>query len=328
MKKTAILLHNLGGPSSEAEVQPFLERLFADPDILQLPFARFLQKPLGRFIARRRAPRSRANYRAIGGSPLREWTEAQAEGLTLGLSEFFPTDDFRVWPAMRYWEPSCETALRQARDWGAECVLSLTLYPQFSFTSTGSSENHMRRSLDTMGWAPEIRYVSQWHDSPDFLEAWSWRVQRTIRKMEPEEREGLVLLYTAHGIPISYLAKGDPYVEQVVATVEGIRSLCHEDWPHRLVFQSRVGPVRWTRPTLVEGIRALGAEGTPSVLVVPISFVSDHIETLHEIDIEVHHLAQSVGIRHFHRVPAFNADLDFLGLLTRLAQEALKVVQP
>jgi len=324
MKKTAILLHNLGGPANEAEVQPFLEKLFADPEILQLPFARWLQGPLGRFIARRRTPTSQANYRAIGGSPLREWTEAQASGLTLGLGEFFASEEFRVWPAMRYWEPSCETALQEARDWGAEQILSFTLYPQYSMTSTGSSENHMRRTLTAMGWEPELRYVSQWHEAPDFLEAWSWRVQRTIRKMPAEAREGLVLVFAAHGIPISYLKKGDPYVGQIEATVAGIRSQLADEYPHRLVFQSRAGPVRWTRPSLVEGIRALGAEDCKSVLIIPVSFVSDHIETLHEIDIEIRHLAMSVGIRHFTRVPAFNADLDFLGLLTQLAREALQ----
>lgn len=325
MKKTAILLHNLGGPANEAEVQPFLEKLFADPEILQLPFARWLQGPLGRFIARRRTPTSQANYRAIGGSPLRQWTEAQGDGLTLGLSEFFDQESYKVWPAMRYWEPSCETALAQAHDWGAERILSFTLYPQYSLTSTGSSESHMRRTLAAMGWEPELCYISKWHTEKEFLEGWSWRVERTIRKLPAEAREGLVLLFSAHGIPVSYLKKGDPYVQEIEATVAGIRERLSDDRPHRLVFQSRAGPVRWTRPSLVEGIHALGREGASSVLIAPISFVSDHIETLHEIDIETAHLAHSVGIRHFHRVPAFNADLDFLGLLTQLARKALEL---
>jgi len=324
MKKTAILLHNLGGPANEDEVEPFLKKLFADPEILQLPFARWLQGPLGRFIARRRAPQSRANYREIGGSPLREWTEAQGQGMTLGLGEFFEQEEFKVWPAMRYWDPLCETALEEARSWGAERILSFTLYPQFSLTSTGSSENHMRRSLEAMGWQPEVSYVSEWYAAPDFLDAWAWRVDRTLRKLPAEAKEGLVVLFSAHGIPVSYLAKGDPYVQQIEATVDGIRKRMQKDCDHRLVFQSRAGPVRWTRPSLVEGIRKLGAEGAKSILIAPVSFVSDHIETLHEIDIENLHLARSVGIPHFHRVPAFNADLDFLGVLTRLAREALQ----
>ncbi|MEZ5990289.1 MAG: protoporphyrinogen oxidase [Planctomycetota bacterium] len=324
MKKTAVLLHNLGGPATEAEVRPFLERLFSDPEILRLPFAGLLQRPLGRFIARRRAPVSAANYRMIGGSPLRQWTEAQASGLTIGLAEAFPSEDLLVRPAMRYWEPSCEQALEEARAWGAERVLSLTLYPQFSLTSTGSSENHMRRCLEAMRWSPELVYVSEWYAEEEFWRCWAWRVARALRRLSPEAREPVQLVFTAHGIPMSFVQRGDPYVAQVEATVRGIRRELGEDLPWHLVFQSRAGPVRWTRPSLVEGVRALARDGARSLVLVPVSFVSDHIETLHELDIETLHLARELGIPHLARAEAFNADPDFLALLTSLARRALE----
>ena len=323
MAKTAILLHNLGGPATPDEVQPFLENLFSDPEVIQLPLSRWLQKPLARWISRRRAPESQANYRRIGGSPLLQWTQTQARGLELGLREFYPNGDFIVLPAMRYSSPTIEDALREAHEQGAERILSFSLYPQYSMTTVGSSENHLQRCLTELDWKPEVVRVSSWHDAHDFLECWAWRIDKELATLDAETRAQTVIVFSAHGTPMSFVRRGDPYLDQVEATVEGINRLLREHYDHTLAFQSRAGPVMWLRPYLDERLVELGRSGVRSVLVVPISFVSDHIETLHELDIEMKQIALDAGIASYRRCRSLNADPDFLGVLTRLAREAL-----
>jgi ferrochelatase len=321
--KTAILLHNLGGPATPDDVQPFLENLFSDPEVIRLPFSRWLQRPLARFISRRRAPQSRENYRRIGGSPLLQWTQTQARGLEMGLREFYPDEDLAVLPAMRHSTPSIEDALHTAREQQVERIVSFSLYPQYSMTTVGSSENHLDRCLTELDWAPEVIKVSQWHDARDFHECWAWRIEKELATLDPEIRARTVIVYSAHGTPMSFVKRGDPYLDQVESTVEGINRQLRDHNEHTLAFQSRAGPVAWLRPYLDERLVELGSGGVDSVLVVPISFVSDHIETLHELDIETKHLAQSAGITSYLRCRSLNADPDFLGVLTRLAREAL-----
>jgi ferrochelatase len=328
MVKTAVLLHNLGGPGDENEVQPFLENLFSDPEIFKIPFGRWLQKPFARALSKRRAPSSAEKYLEMGGFPLLPWTQAQADGMTLGLRERFPEDEFLIRPAMRYWKPFIKDSLEEAREWGAERILSFTLYPQFSTTTTGSSERQMQRDLEEMDWRPELRYVSDWHKHPMLLDCLVWRIERALRQMEPEQREDCILLFSAHGTPMSFVRAGDPYVERIQATVDGVMELLRPrlDAPleHRLVFQSRVGPVKWTSPYLDKTLEELPREGRHSVLILPVAFVSDHLETLHELDIEAKEDAEKAGIKWFARTASLNADPDFLAALTQVAAEALE----
>ena len=324
MTKTAVLLHQLGGPGDENEVQPFLENLFSDPEIFKIPLGRWLQKPFARALSKRRAPSSAQKYLEMGGFPLLAYTRAQADGLAMGLTEAFPEDKFLVRPAMRYWKPFVRETLEEARAWGAERILSFTLYPQFSTTTTGSSERQMQRDLEAMGWDPEIRYVSDYHAHPKFLDCLVWRIERALRQMEPEQREGCLLLFSAHGTPMSFVRAGDPYVERIQGTVDGVMARLKEEVPHRLVFQSRVGPVKWTSPYLDKTLEELPGEGITSVLILPVAFVSDHLETLHEIDIEAKEDATRAGIVHFARTQSLNADPDFLMAMTEIAKEALQ----
>jgi len=322
--KTAILLHNLGGPSTPDEVEPFLENLFSDPEVIRLPFSRWLQKPIARLISRRRAPTSRENYRIIGGSPLLQWTLAQARGLELGLREFYPDEDVLVLPAMRYWTPSIEDALHEARERAVERILSFSLYPQYSLTTIGSSETLLERCLAALDWSPELIKLSQWYDAEDFHKCWAWRIEKELAALAPEIRKETVIVYSAHGTPTSSVGRGDPYLEQVEATVEGVCRQLSSDKEHTLAFQSRVGPASWLEPHLDEHIADLAESGVRSVLIVPISFVCDHIETLYELDIEVKRIAIAAGMTHYSRCRSLNADPDFLGVLTRLARDALR----
>ncbi len=324
MSKTAILLHNLGGPSAEEEVQPFLEQLFSDPEIFKIPLGSLLQKPFARFVSKRRAPSSAQKYREMGGFPLLEWTRAQAEGLKLGLAEYFPDEEFLVLPAMRYWHPFVRESLEEARRFGATRILSFTMYPQYSTTTTGSSERQMERDLAAMDWQPELVRVSRWSEEEAFLDCHAWRVRRALDRLDPAARDGLLLLYSAHGTPMSYVRKGDPYVKEIEATVRNIEARVDREVESKLVFQSKVGPIAWTQPYLDDTILDFGKGGGRSLLICPVAFVSDHLETLHEIDIEGRELAQSVGIRHFARTEALNAAPDFLGCLTQIAKRALQ----
>jgi ferrochelatase len=325
----AILLHNLGGPTGQDEVRPFLERLFSDPEIIRLPLSRWLQKPLARWIARRRAPVAWENYRAIGGgSPILMWTQRQGEGLALGLREHLPGETIHVLPAFRYSPPLVREALEAARRLGATRLLSFTLYPHYSTTTTGSSEREMERSLSAMGWQPEVVRISQWFDDPGYLDCLAWRLRRCLDKLPAERRKITHVVYSAHGIPMNFVTAGDPYVRHIEATVQGIEDRVKHGLPASLAFQSRVGPWPWTQPYMRRYLPELARQGVRSVVVVPVSFVSDHVETLYEIDIELAELAHQAGIEHWARPQALNADPDFLGVLTNLAMRALSAGVP
>ncbi len=323
MTRTAILLHNLGGPTRREEMEPFLRALFEDPEIFRLPLSRWTQGPFARWLARRRADEAWANYERIGGSPLLEWTRLQAEGLAMGLAETMDPESFLVLPAMRYSSPSIREALEAARDFGAERILSFPLYPHYSLATTGSSERELLRRLEEMSWNPELRRIESWATEPDYLDCLAWRLRRCLDRLDPNLRSRTRIVYAAHGTPLSFVRRGDPYVPQIEACLLGVEERVPHGLRHSLAWQSRVGPMAWTRPYLDEEVSRLGREGLRCLVVVPLSFVSDHVETLYELDILTRNQAERAGIREFHRVPSLNADPDFLGVLTHLAGEAL-----
>ena len=325
--KTAILLHNLGGPSTREEMRPFLQNLFSDPEIFRMPG--FLQKPFARFLSARRAPEAWRNYEAMGGgSPVLPWTEAQGRGLRFGLREYGLQEDCFCLPAMRYSSPNIDEALAEARDGGAEQILSFSLYPQYSMTTTGSSENELDRALARMGWDVPVHKISRWSDDPGYISCLAWRLRRALRKVPLPLRPKTLVLYVAHGTPMSFVRRGDPYLSEVRACMERVEAEVGHGLAHRLAFQSRVGPVAWTRPYLDEVLRALPGEGVPSVVLVPLSFVSDHVETLYELDIQMRALAEGAGIQSYIRSESLNADPDFVAVLARLAASALGAEVP
>ncbi len=311
---TGVVLLNMGGPESTAAVRPFLEELFSDPAILPLPAA--IRLPLARWIARMRASRVVPRYERIGGrSPLVEITRAQAGALARELRG--GGGSWHVEPAMRYTPPRAAEALARLRERGAERLVVLPLYPQYSEATTGSSLRDLERALEAAGMAELPRaVVRSWHDHPGYAGALAEAVREALEGLSDP-----VVLFSAHSLPERAVRRGDPYLDHVKATVEAVRErLPPVRW--RLAFQSRTGPVRWIGPGVEETLAALAREGCGAVVVVPVSFVSDHIETLYEIDVEYRALAEGLGIRAFRRAPALNTRPSFIRALADLARTA------
>jgi ferrochelatase len=302
--KSAVLLLNFGGPTSLEEVEPFLQSLLADRDAIRMPLPGWMQSFLAARIAARRAPRTRAQYAAIGGgSPLLAVTREQARALRERLA--VRGADLDVVVGMRYTEPSIGAAVRGlvARD--VERLIVLPLYPQYSIATTGSAFNCVVRELKAAGRRPpRLHFIPAFHREPAFIGAHAEQIATALHAAPP----GAHLLFSAHGLPVSYIRRaGDPYLRQTQESVAAIvRQLAsaHGLLPvHHLAWQSRVGPARWLRPSMEETIRRLADTGCRALVVAPLSFVSDHIETLYEIDILCAELAQRAGIDVFQRCP-------------------------
>jgi len=318
--RTGIVLLNLGGPTTPDDVQGFLERLFADPEIIPLPF----QSLLGKLIARLRTPRVRRNYAAIGGSPLLHWTRLQGEGMIRWLDALSPqTAPHRFYIAFRYAPPFSADALRAMHADGVQQAIVLTLYPQYSCTTTGSSLNELWRALNALGLADAFRWsvIDRWYDHPAFIEAMAETVREGLMQFAPEHRDEVVLLFSAHSLPMRVVRRGDSYPGEIEASVRAVMHALSVPNPHVLAYQSAVGPVKWLEPKTEDVIRALGAQGKRRVLVVPIAFVSDHIETLFEIDREYAELAHAVGISEFRRAPALNDRPRFVRALAEIVAD-------
>ena len=312
--KIGILLLNLGGPEQLEDVYPFLVNLFSDRQIIRLGPA-FLQKPIARIIARRRAPGSRANYARIGGgSPIRRTTEEQALALERALH---PDGAFVARPCMRYWHPRAEEALRVMAREGVQSIVALPLYPHYSIATTGSSLSDLHRTAARLGITIPIREIHSWPAEPAYIGCLADRIMAGVQSFRGEPVQ---VLYSAHSLPVQLIKEGDPYVEHLRQTIRAIEA--RTAIPGRLCYQSRSGPVEWLGPALPEVIAALAREGCANLLVVPISFVSDHVETLFEIDIQHREMAEGLGMR-FASTPGLNADPRFIAGLRNLVLAAL-----
>jgi len=317
-KPTGLVVLNMGGPDALAEVEPFLYRLFSDRELIQLPLGAVLQRPLARLISHFRAKSVRENYRQIGGrSPLLRWTSLQAQGVTRRLGA-----TWRPYVVMRYTRPRADEAVRRMRADGIEQAVVLSLYPHFTAATTGSSLNDFRRAVARH--YPQLSFlaIEQWYDWPGYLEALSAKVREGLEMFPEEVRPQVQVVFSAHALPQKFIDRGDPYLEHVMATVKGVvERLGGQPW--HIGFQSRSGPVEWMQPDTLEVIDRLAAAGHDAVLMVPISFVSDHIETLHEIDIEMRDHAERAGIRQFARSPSLNDAPEFLDALAGLVEQTL-----
>lgn len=310
-QRLGVLLLNLGGPERLEDVRPFLYNLFADPEIIRLPLP-WLQKPLAWLIAAMRHRRSRENYRQIGGgSPIRQITEQQAQALAERLRQM--GHPARIYIGMRYWHPFTEEAISQMERDGVEKLVILPLYPQYSISTSGSSLRLLERLRQAGTYLAQIEHtvIPYWYQRPGYIEAMVDLIRQTLDRLPAPEH--VHLLFSAHGVPRSYVEKdGDPYQEQIERCVALIVQALNRPNAHTLAYQSRVGPVEWLQPYTEDVIPELGARGVRDLLVIPISFVSEHIETLQEIDIEYRELAHRSGIIHFHRVPALNTHPRFI----------------
>jgi len=322
--RTGIVLMNLGGPRDLDEVGPFLLELFQDREIIQLPF----QSWLGPFIARRRTPSVQKLYEEIGGgSPILHWTRVQGQGLVERLDRLSPeTAPHRFYVAFRYIPPLSEDALIQMKKDGIKRAVAFTQYQQFSCATTGSSLNELWRAAGRLELAQEFKWsvIDRWPTQPGFIKAMVQSVQEGLRQFPEEEREDVLLLFSAHSLPLSIIDRGDPYPQEVGASVHEVMKTGGFPNPFILSYQSEVGPVRWLGPSTQQVIKDLGAKGRKKVLVVGIAFTSDHIETLSEIDIEYGRLAESVGISTFRRAPAFNGNPLFQDALAEIVLEHLR----
>lgn len=329
-EKVGVLLLNLGGPETLDDVQPFLFNLFADPDIIRLPrMFRLLQTPLAQFISVVRAPKSKEGYASIGGgSPLRQITDAQAEELRKALCE--KNVPAKVYVGMRYWHPFTEEAIEQIKRDGITKLVVLPLYPQFSISTSGSSLRLLESIFREDEYLVNMQHtvIPSWYQREGYVNAMANLIEQELRKFGfPEE---VMIFFSAHGVPLAYVEEaGDPYKAEMEECVDLIMEELEKRGiknAYTLAYQSRVGPVEWLRPYTDETIVELGQKGVKSLLAVPISFVSEHIETLEEIDVEYKELALKSGIDKWGRVPALGCEPTFISDLADAVIESLPYV--
>lgn len=323
--KTAVVLFNLGGPDDLEAVEPFLVNLFSDREIIELPLGAAMQPIMARLIAKMRGPSVRKNYRRIGGgSPQLRITRAQAASLEEQLNAGRRGDRaFEVFIAMRYSRPSSSDALEAIAAAGIRRIVTLTLFPHWSKATTGSSQNEFDRALADPRWAAsgfEVSHIEHYFDDPGYLDAMADTVRDAWERIPAVRRSRTVILFSAHGLPQKFIDEGDPYVAHIQATRWGI--LERLSLPNRqlLAYQSRTGPVKWLGPGTEEVIEELGREGVKDLLVVPLSFVSDHIETLYEIDMLFADAAREAGITGYSRPEALNTHPLFIDALSGLVR--------
>ncbi len=312
---TGVILLNMGGPDSLEAVRPFLYNLFSDRDIIQLGSA-VMQKFIAAFIAWRRAPKSAANYHKIGGkSPLSEITAAQAEALAGQLQQLRPESSYYVTMAMRYWHPYPAAALDMLEEKGVTRLVALTLYPQYSKATTGSSVKFLQQELCRRNSSLPLTIIDSWPAQPTYLQVVAAGISQEVEKMRQKGVDDIAVVYSAHSLPVSFVEDGDPYVEHLQQSIAGIEALT--GITGRLCYQSRSGPVEWLAPSTPEMLATVAEEGYKGVVMVPISFVSDHIETLYEIDMLYRRMAGEYGMA-FAASPSLNTCPEFISALAEL----------
>ncbi len=288
---------NMGGPDSLEAVGPFLYNLFSDRMIVRLG-PEPLQRPLARLISAMRAPKARKMYELIGGkSPLNDLSWAQAAALEEALGQDCPSgagqaeDGFRVYVGMNYWHPFVSESLAQASAEGIKRLIAMPLYPHYSLATTGSSLRGLKRELAKYSF--ECQVIPHWYRQPDYISALVLKIKEGMARFG--HGEDVFVLFSAHGLPVKFLEMGDVYVEHIRGTISAVRGFLEMDYA--LSFQSRTGPVKWIEPYTDEMLKELARQGARNVLIVPISFISDHVETLYEIDILYKKLAKNLNIR-------------------------------
>jgi ferrochelatase len=316
-----IVVLNLGGPDSLDDVEPFLRNLFADPDVIQLGWMRPLQPLFARMVARRRAPFSRDAYQQIGGkSPIRAETTEQATEIAAELSRRGRAA--RPYVAMACWTPLSGDAVASMRGDGIRRAVAVPLFPHYSLTTTGSSFKALDRAA--AGSGIEIARVESYPDAPGYVEALCDRIAEAIGTLPEAQRATAPVLFSAHGLPESYIRKGDPYLDEIRTTVTAAARRLGIAGRDQLAFQSRVGRQKWLGPYTEDALDALAEAGHRAVVVCPVAFTGEHIETLQEIDIIYRERAQKKGIVHFARARTVGCHPAFIGALAELADGAAR----
>ncbi|WP_035274003.1 ferrochelatase [Desulfogranum japonicum] len=312
-QKTGVLLLNLGGPEKTEDIRPFLFNLFSDRSIIRLGPC-FLQKPIAWWIAKKRAPKSAASYAHMGGgSPIRRITDQQASALETQLGAH---GSFLVRSCMRYWHPYAMETLQELRDEGVDKIIALPLYPHYSVATTGSSLADVRDCLNRLSWSVPLHVIRQWPDQTAYIDSLVTKIRQGVKHFNGEPVQ---ILYSAHSLPVRFIEEGDPYVDHLQITIKALEK--QTERKGILCYQSRSGPVEWLGPSTKETLENLARKNMKNVLVVPISFVSDHVETLVELDIEYRELAEGLGM-HFVTTSGLNTDPQFITALKKLVLSA------
>jgi ferrochelatase len=316
-EKVGVVLLNLGGPDTLDAVEPFLNNLFNDPDIIDFPGSFLIRRWLAKQISTRRAPMVIEQYKKIGGgSPLKAHTLKQAELLEARLNEHFPA---RVYAAMRYWKPFTQDALDEIERDGVTRVVLLPLYPQFSKATTESSLKEWKRQIQTrQNLSLDWTLIEKYHDFPPYLDAFVERIEQGLERFPAEKRKTVHIVFSAHGTPMKLVRQGDPYSHQIAETVNAVikQGGFSHDWS--LCYQSKVGPQKWLTPSTPDMIEELAGRGVKDMLIVPIAFASDHLETLFELGIEYRKLADKSGVEQYEVTTGLNDSTKFIDALAQL----------
>ncbi len=323
-KKTAVVLFQLGGPDSLEAVEPFLYNLFCDPDIIDVPGAFLFRKPLAKIISSRRAQKVQKLYEKIGGgSPILVQTELQARRLKESLAREGLAAE--VYIAMRYWHPMTNEVVDRLQHEKVDEVVLLPLYPHFSKVTTGSSMNEWKKNV-ALSHANHFstKLVESYCDHPLYIAALVENITLALERIPREERKNVHLVFSAHGTPLKLVKQGDPYSHQIRKTYELVVESGNFGLPHHLCFQSKIGPQQWLQPSLIQTIKLLASKKVSHLIVIPLAFVTEHIETLSEINIEAREVAEHLGIRYFDMMPALIANEKFIACLTDLVLQRLK----
>ncbi|CAG8512109.1 4380_t:CDS:2 [Cetraspora pellucida] len=321
------MLMNLGGPSTLDGVQDFLTRLFSDPDLIPIPFQKFVAP----IIAKRRTPKIQEQYAKIGdGSPILSWTQKQGSALEKLMDEISPLSaPHKVYIAFRYAPPLTEDTIIQMKKDGVKRAIAFTQYPQYSCSTTGSSLNELWRKSEIIDPESSITWsiIDRWPTHPGLIEVFTKHIEKSLLTYSKEIRDKVVLLFSAHSLPMVVVNRGDPYTSEVAATVHAVMEKLKFSNPYRLVWQSQVGPQPWQGPQTRDAIIGLGEKGEKNILLVPIAFTSDHIETLFELDLEYAHEAEKVGITGLKRAESLNDDPIFINAMANIVKDHLEKVK-
>ncbi|XP_033367378.1 ferrochelatase, mitochondrial isoform X2 [Parus major] len=316
---------NMGGPERLDDVHDFLLRLFLDRDLMTLP----AQNQLAPLIAKRRTPKIQEQYSRIGGgSPIKKWTAVQGEGMVKLLDSMSPhTAPHKYYIGFRYVHPLTEEAIADMESDGIERAVAFTQYPQYSCSTTGSSLNAIYRYYNEKGEKPKMKWsiIDRWPTHPLLIQCFADHIQKELNLFPPDKRKEVVILFSAHSLPMSVVNRGDPYPQEVGATVQRVMEKLNYSNPYRLVWQSKVGPMPWLGPQTDETIKGLCQRGKKNMLLVPIAFTSDHIETLYELDIEYAQvLARECGVENIRRAESLNGNPLFSKALADLVCSHLR----
>lgn len=317
LSKTAVVLFNLGGPDSLESVEPFLYNLFCDPDIFKLPFG---QRLFAKIISSRRAPKVAEEYKFIGSkSPINEWTEIQRSLLEKKLRQINLSTDVLI--AMRYSKPFTKETAEEIESGNYDKIFLLPLYPHYSITTTGSSFNEWKRNYK--GEKSKLIFINSYPANSSYIAALNQRIDESLLKFPERLRNDVQLVFSAHGTPVSIVKKGDPYSHHIKETVEAVMKARGNSHKHHLCYQSKVGPMKWLEPATDTMIKELAAKNKKHLLIIPVSFVSDHIETLFELDIEYRHVADECGIENYIVMKGLNDSQLFIDALTELVRSEI-----